>query len=726
MTSVGRRVSSADDFEHGVNEKLASVNAVFALSLILTRMSSPCQVMRLATTAIPSIVDGREAFVWHPSRSGDYYQRAPGHVSDTLARLKRPGRLEMGDKSSLWAFPLASPPTCEPVFLVIAGCEPLSDEETYLLSVLGQQCGTAISKLKLIEAEKSNAERVTALNAELESTVSALTRGMEIHRRLNEIVANAGETGIAETLHQLTTYPVLIQDLHGSTRAAVGDVPAGYHVKDQLKQRQELIRQMQTTRRAVYHRRAWLALANPHSGVLGVIVLIDPARTASRTDLAALEYAATVLSVELGRQHSVAEAELRSRATRERDVAQARAAALAASEARQRAILEAALDAVINIDGRARITYVNSAFEHIFGYRADEVIGRGLAETVVPPSLRDAHRKGFARYLATGKARILDRRIEIVAMRADGSEFPAELTIARTGLAGEPTFTGYVRDITERQRAEQQLMASRARLVTASDEVRRRIERDLHDGAQQRFVTTILSLQLAEREWESAPQRARELLGLAVSDARRGLDELHDVAAGIHPAVLTERGLAAALGTLARRLPIPVQLDVSDRRLPGPIEASAYFFCCEALTNVVKHASATSAWVRVKAKNQRCVVEVRDDGIGGAEPRSETSGLNGLRDRIGALSGTLDISSPAAGGTVLRACIPLRSDPIPDPRPTPTHPAVKPARRALSDHEPTTANRWVAAAPVAFLRKQVGVVIPASFNARMGGLPGTW
>ncbi len=287
--------------------------------------------------------------------------------------------------------------------------------------------------------------------------------------------------------------------------------------------------------------------------------------------------------------------------------------------------------------------------------------GRELAEVVVPPSLREAHRQGIARYVATGQARILDRRIEITAMRADGSEFPAELTVTRTGPAEAPVFTGYVRDITERQRAEQELMASRARLVTASDTVRQRITRDLHDGAQQRLVTTIINLQVAEQKWETAPQRARELLGLALRDARRGIEDLREIAAGIHPAILTQRGLAAAIGALTARLPIPVQIDVPDRRLPGAIEASVYFFCSEALTNIVKHAHATSAWVRVELEDDRCAVEVRDDGIGGARPRSETSGLNGLRDRIGALNGTMDIISPATGGTVLQACIPLSS-----------------------------------------------------------------
>ena len=305
------------------------------------------------------------------------------------------------------------------------------------------------------------------------------------------------------------------------------------------------------------------------------------------------------------------------------------------------------------------MTYVNSAFERTFGYRAGEVIGRELAQLVVPPSLREAHRQGFAHYLESGQSRILNQRIEITAMRADGSEFPAELTVTRTGPPEEPAFTGYVRDITDRRRAEQELMASRARLVAASDTARRRVTRDLHDGAQQRFVTAVLNLQLAEQKWESAPQRAKELLGLALRDARRGIGDLRDIVAGIHPAILTQRGLAAAIDALAARLPIPVQLDVPDRRLPAPIEASAYFFCCEALTNVVRHAHATFAWVRVDVKNDRCYVEVRDDGIGGARPRSEASGLNGLCDRIGALNGTVDITSPATGGTVLRASIPL-------------------------------------------------------------------
>ena len=673
MTSTARGASSASELELAIDARLSSVNAVLTLSLILTQASSPAQVMRLVTTAIPSIARCETALAWHPRRSGDYYQRAPGDVSAALARVTAPGRLEMGGFSSWSAFPLTSPIADEPVFLMVVGGDALSGEETFLLSVLAQLCGTVIAKLELIAAERSTAQRVAALNAELESTISTLTRIMEIHRRLNEIAPNAGEMGIATTLHQLTGLGVLIQDVSGQTRATAGSVPGDHLAAERSGRRQELIGRLRTERRAIYHDRAWLALANPRADVLGVIALIDPARTASETDLAALEYAATVLSVELARLQSLAEGELRSRAARERDIAQARAAELAASEARQRAILEAALNAVISIDQYARVTYVNSAFEHIFGYRADEVIGRELANLVMPPALREAHRQGFARYLTTGQTRILDQRIEMTAMRADGSEFPAEVTVTRTGPADEPVFTGYLRDITERQRAEQELKASRARLVAASDAARQRVTRDLHDGAQQRFVSTLINLQLADQKWESAPQRAKQFLGLALRDAQRGIDDLREIAAGIHPAILTQRGLAAAIDAIAAQLPIPVQIEVRDRRLPAPIEASVYFFCSEALTNVVKHARATSAWVRVELEGNRCAVEVRDDGIGGAQRRSETSGLNGLRDRIGALSGTMDVISPANGGTVLRASIPLSSGR--PARPSPARPA---------------------------------------------------
>ena len=312
MTSDAPGGPGANDLEPALQARLSSANAVFTLSLILTQATSPGQVMRLVTTGIPAIAPGHKALAWHPSRSGAYYERAPDNICDALAGLTAPVRLEMGDHSSWWAFPLGPPSADNPVFLVTVGTGPPSDEETFLLSVLAQLCGTVIAKLELIAAERANIQRVATLNAELESTVSTLTKIMETHRRLNEIVATAGETGIAMTLHRLTAFPVLIQDVHGNTRATAGEAPADQYQKERPAQRGELIHRLRVAHRAVYHRRAWMVLANPRADVLGVIALMDPARTASETDLAALEYAATVLSVELARLQSVAEAELRS------------------------------------------------------------------------------------------------------------------------------------------------------------------------------------------------------------------------------------------------------------------------------------------------------------------------------------------------------------------------------------------------------------------------------
>jgi PAS domain S-box-containing protein len=665
MPPTQDRHPSGDGVTPDLSRLVSSVNSVLSLSLILAQVSTPAQAMRLVTTAVPSIAAAHRAVAWHPSRSGDYFEQAPADVGGLLARLTGVTRLDVPGpdvpgSTAYWAFPISSPFSKEQVFLVVTGSADLSDQETFLLSVLAQLCGTVIAGQESIEAERERLRQIAALNAELEATVSTLARLMEIHRSLNEIAVSGGQAGIAVTLRQLTGFPVVIVDSRGDTRTTAGPTPDDYRlVIREAGQWEEIVGALQTTRRAIYRRRTWLMPALPPAGVLSVIALVDPARSASETDLAALEYAATMLSVELARLHSVAEAELRGTADREREVAETRASVLAVSERRQRAILEAALDAVISIDRDARVTYVNSAFERTFGYQAREVLGRELAAAIVPPSLREAHRRGLARHLETGQVTILNRRIEMTAMRADGTEFPAEVTVTSTGFAGEPAFTAYVRDITDRRRAEQELIASRARLVTASDAARQRLTRDLHDGAQQHLVATLINLQLAEQRWASAPARARELVGRALEDTRRGIEDLRDLTAGLHPAILTQHGLAPAVRSLADRLGMAAEIDVPDVRLPASVEASLYFFCSEALTNIVKHAQAARAWVRLEVTADRCVAEVRDDGIGGAGARSPGSGLIGLSDRIGAIGGTLDISSPPAGGTVLRACVPL-------------------------------------------------------------------
>lgn len=198
-----------------------------------------------------------------------------------------------------------------------------------------------------------------------------------------------------------------------------------------------------------------------------------------------------------------------------------------------------------------------------------------------------------------------------------------------------------------------QLTASRARLLTAGDEARRRVVRDLHDGAQQRLVHTIVTLKLAQRAFAEDPERAASLLGEGLEHAERGNAELREMAHGILPSVLTRGGLRAATASLVSDLDLPVDINVARGRLPPAIEASAYFIVAEGLTNVVKHSQAERAQVAAVLDDGALSVEVRDDGIGGADP--EGPGLLGISDRVAALGGRLRIDSPKGGGTVLTA-----------------------------------------------------------------------
>jgi signal transduction histidine kinase len=207
----------------------------------------------------------------------------------------------------------------------------------------------------------------------------------------------------------------------------------------------------------------------------------------------------------------------------------------------------------------------------------------------------------------------------------------------------------------------EELQTSRARLVDVSMFERRRLERDLHDGAQQRLVALSLQLGLAQRKLAGDPAGAGRLLDAARGELARALEELRELARGIHPAVLTDRGLEAALEALADRAPVPVDLEAMPTdRLPAAVEAAAYFVVAESLANVARYAHAQHASVRIARRNGYAVVEVRDDGVGGADPASGT-GLRGLADRLAALDGRLEVHSPPGGGTVVRANIPCTS-----------------------------------------------------------------
>jgi signal transduction histidine kinase len=202
-----------------------------------------------------------------------------------------------------------------------------------------------------------------------------------------------------------------------------------------------------------------------------------------------------------------------------------------------------------------------------------------------------------------------------------------------------------------------QLDASRVRLLTEADDARRRVVRDLHDGAQQRLVHTILTLKLAQRALLQDSDDAASLLSEAIEHAERGNAELRELAHGMLPASLTHGGIRAGVETVALRLDLPVQVDLPDQRFSAEIEASAYFIVAEALTNVVKHSQASAAEVRAHAEDGMLRIEVRDNGIGGADPSGH--GLIGMSDRVMALGGLLEIESPAGGGTRLLTALPL-------------------------------------------------------------------
>ena len=204
----------------------------------------------------------------------------------------------------------------------------------------------------------------------------------------------------------------------------------------------------------------------------------------------------------------------------------------------------------------------------------------------------------------------------------------------------------------------QEVRASRARIVEAGDLERRRVERDLHDGAQQRLVTLSLELQVARRALgDGGDPAVRRSLDRAAEEASAALAELRELALGIHPLILTESGLGEAVESLADRTSVDVSVDVGSERYSAAVEGAAYFVISEALTNVTKYAKATTATVRIKCLDDHLSIEIDDDGIGGADPRAG-SGLRGLADRLAALDGTMTIVSPVGGGTHISAQIP--------------------------------------------------------------------
>ena len=315
---------------------------------------------------------------------------------------------------------------------------------------------------------------------------------------------------------------------------------------------------------------------------------------------------------------------------------------------RYRALLQAMPDLMFRISRDGRYISYNAPSER--DLVNGEVVGRLLWDRL-PTDLAD-------RVLASGRA-ALGGDPGVIEYHLDFEDGSRRHYEGRFAASGDDEFLMIVREITERKQQQEELEASRQRIVAAGDAARRKLERNLHDGAQQRLVSLSLSLRLAQNQVAKSPVRAEELLEASREELMQALEELRELARGIHPAVLTDRGLEAALEALAGRAALPVEIDcIPDVELPPPVEAAAYYVVSEALANITKYAGASAVKVSIGQVDGYALVEVVDDGVGGADP-TRGSGLSGLSDRVASLNGKLVIDSPPGAGTRIRAEIPL-------------------------------------------------------------------
>lgn len=333
-------------------------------------------------------------------------------------------------------------------------------------------------------------------------------------------------------------------------------------------------------------------------------------------------------------------------------------------------LLASSADAFYVVDPDGRVRFANPAAVALLGYEdAAELLGRDSHATI-------HHTRPDGRPFPVAECPLLRPRTtgEVVRVdldwfvRRDGGMVPiAYSSSPLTTEHGRGAVVVFRR--VDPEGAEEgatppgaalELHESRARIVAAADAARRRISRDLHDGAQQRLVGVLMTLQSAAHRVGDGAADARALLTRASDEVQAAIGELRDLVAGVHPAVLTDHGLRAAVQALAARSPLPVAVDVPRGRWPADVEAGLYFVIAEALANAAKHApDASGVTVRVCASERRLQAEVVDDGPGGAAPRPDGTGLRGLVDRVAALGGTLAVEEAPGGGTRIHADVPL-------------------------------------------------------------------
>ncbi|HYX86718.1 MAG TPA: PAS domain S-box protein [Gaiellales bacterium] len=355
-----------------------------------------------------------------------------------------------------------------------------------------------------------------------------------------------------------------------------------------------------------------------------------------------------------------------------RDVTERRAA-----ETRRSAVVEAALDAIVSMDGHGRIVEWNPAAAQMFGYTAEEAVGRRVENTIVPPDQRAAHRHGLARYLATGAGPLVGRQVEVTAMRAGGDEFPAEVAITPLKVAGELLFTAHIRDISRRREVERGLKESErhrreilASMLQAEEAERSRIATALHDDTVQVMTASLIAM---DRVAIVAGRSENPRLGAAVALARATLEEATErtrrLMFELRPAVLHDHGLGAALRVLAdqtaRETGARAQVESSVGRYDYAVEELVYRSAQEALANVRKHAAPRTITVTLEDRAGLLVGEIRDDGCGFdvKDARSRPSaalhlGIDSLTERVRAAGGAVEIDSAPGSGTCVRITVP--------------------------------------------------------------------
>lgn len=351
------------------------------------------------------------------------------------------------------------------------------------------------------------------------------------------------------------------------------------------------------------------------------------------------------------------------------------------SEARNAAILRATLDCIVSIDTNGRIIEFNPAAESTFGYAREQVLGKDVAELIIPHAMRHAHRCGMRRYLTTGETSLLDKRVHVTAMRRDGSEFPAELTVTRVRLQRRSIFCACLRDITKEQRAEQDLRAyaeglrnlSR-QLVEVQETERRVLACELHDLVGQNL--TALNINLNILKTGSVPMTSAQI-GARLEDSLKlveaTVDSIRGVMAALRPAVLDDYGLAAALrwhaAQFSERTAVAAKVieQCGGRRLPEPKEKALFRIAQEALANVAKYARASEVAVTLATTSDVSRLTIADDGCGFdpsacEQPANDHGwGLMIMRERAAAVGADLSVESAPGCGTRVIVTLPHSS-----------------------------------------------------------------